>query len=85
MQLATVVGHTTSIVKHPSLAGQKLLVVQSYGVDGQSPDGEPVIAIDTLGAGLGERVLITSDGKIMRAVTKSETTPARWSVMGIAD
>ncbi len=85
MQLATIVGHATSSVKHPSLAGMKLLVAQPLAADGASPDGEPVLAIDTLGAGLGEQVVLTSDGKAMRGLTKSETTPARWSVMGIAD
>jgi ethanolamine utilization protein EutN len=85
MQVATVVGVATSTVKHPSLAGQKLLVVQSYGVDGRSPDGEPQLAVDTLGAGVGERVLISSDGKLTRQLLKSDATPVRWSVIGICD
>ena len=54
MQIALVVGTATSTVKHPSLAGRKLLIVQPYAVDGQTPDGEPVIAVDPLGAGCGE-------------------------------
>jgi len=85
MQVGTVIGQATSIVKHPSLAGQKLLVVQLFAVDGHTPDGEPVIALDRLGAGLGARVLITSDGKLMREQLDSQTTPARWSVLGIED
>ncbi len=85
MHVGTVVGQATATVKHPSLAGQKLLIVQTYGADGSTPDGEPVIALDRLGAGLGDRVLLTSDGKLMREALRSDTTPARWSVMGIAD
>jgi ethanolamine utilization protein EutN len=85
MHVALVVGTATSTVKHPSLAGWKLLIVQPYGVDGRSPDGEPVIAVDTLGAGSGERVLITSDGKTTRELLRSETTPVRWSVIGLED
>ena len=46
MQLGTVVGTATATVKHPSMAGWKLLVVQLYGADGQTPDGEPVLAVD---------------------------------------
>ncbi len=67
------------------MLGTKLLIVQFYGVDGQKVDGEPVIAVDTLGAGRGEWVLLSSDGRSTRALLKDETTPVRWSVMGIED
>ncbi len=66
MQIALVVGNATSTVKHASLAGSKLLIVQPYAVDGQTPDGEPLLALDVLSAGAGQRVLISSDGKHMR-------------------
>lgn len=85
MQLGKVVGTATSTVRHSSLQGWKLLVVQFYGVDGRTPDGEPVLAIDALGAGKGEKVMLTSDGKGTRALVGSDTTPIRWSVLGIQD
>jgi ethanolamine utilization protein EutN len=85
MQLGLVVGTATSTKKHASMEGWKLLIVQPYGVDGRTPDGEPVIAVDALGAGRGERVLITSDGKTTRELLKAEATPVRWSVCGIQD
>lgn len=85
MQVGTVVGTATSTVKHSSLLGWKLLIVQFYGVDGRTPDGEPVLAVDSLGAGHGERVILSSDGKGTRALLESDTTPVRWSVMGIQD
>jgi microcompartment protein CcmK/EutM len=85
MQVGMVVGTATSTVKHASLEGWKMLVVQFYGVDGRTPDGEPVLAVDTLGAGKGQRVILSSDGKGTRALLNSETTPVRWSVMGIQD
>jgi ethanolamine utilization protein EutN len=85
MQVGTVVGTATSTVKHPSMQGWKLLVVQFHGVDGNTPDGEPVIAVDSLGAGVGQRVLLSSDGKGTRALLQSDTTPVRWNVMGIQD
>ncbi len=85
MQLGTVVGTATSTVKHSSLQGWKMLVVQFYAADGHTPDGEPVIAVDALGAGMGDQVILTSDGKATRTLLKSETTPVRWNVMGIQD
>ena len=85
MQLARVVGTATSTIKHPSMNGWKLLIVQMLAADGKSPDGDPVMSIDSLGAGLGQTVLITSDGKGTRELMQSDNTPVRWSVMGIQD
>jgi ethanolamine utilization protein EutN len=85
MQLALIVGTATSTVKHPTLRGQKLLVVQPLLADGRTADGDPQIAVDAVGAGKGELVMITSDGRFVREVVKAENTPIRWSVIGIAD
>jgi ethanolamine utilization protein EutN len=85
MQIALVVGTATSTIKHATLRGQKLLVVQPLMADGRGADGDPQIAVDAVGAGRGERVMITSDGKFVREVLKTEATPVRWSVIGIAD
>jgi ethanolamine utilization protein EutN len=85
MLLGMVIGTATSTIRHASLAGWKLLVVQPLAADGTSPDGDPVLAIDSVGAGLGNEVIITSDGKGTRELMKSDTTPVRWSVMGIHD
>jgi ethanolamine utilization protein EutN len=85
MQLGLVVGRATSTVKHASMEGWKLLIVQPLAADSRSADGDPVVAVDALGAGTGETVIITSDGKGTRALLKSDTTPVRWSVMGIKD
>ncbi len=80
-----VIGTATSTVKHPSMEGWKLLLVQPYGPDGRSPDGDPVLVVDALGAGVGQNVIISSDGKGTRELLGSETTPVRWSVIGIKD
>ena len=85
MQLGLVVGNATSTRRHASLGGWKLLVVQPLLADGRLPDGDPVLAIDNLGAGRGERVIITSDGKGTRKLMQTDRTPVRWSVLGIAD
>jgi ethanolamine utilization protein EutN len=85
MQLGLIVGTATSTVKHASMRGQKLLIVQPLMADGRAPDGDPQIAVDSVGAGKGERVMITSDGKFTREALKAEATPVRWSVIGICD
>ena len=85
MQLARVVGTATSTIKHPTMNGWKLLIVQMLQADGRSPDGDPVISIDSLGAAVGQKVIITSDGKGTRELMGSDNTPVRWSVLGIQD
>lgn len=84
MQIGRVVGQATATVKHPSFVGWKLLVVQLLTPDGQ-PDGEPLLAIDSLGAGLADRVILSNDGAEARAMVKARNSPARWFVMGIQD
>jgi len=85
MQIARVIGHATATVKHPSMQGWKLLLVQPFLIDEITPDGDVLVAIDRMGAGLGEHVIITSDGAGTRAMMQSDTTPVRWSVTGIVD
>ncbi len=85
MLTARVVGTATATVKHASMAGWKLLVVQPLMADGRTPDGDPVIAVDALGAGTAETVIVSSDGQGTRELLGSNTTPVRWSVIGIVD
>lgn len=85
MQLARILGTATATVKHPSLAGTRLLVVQPLMADRTSPDGDPQLAIDTVAAGTGDTVVITSDGRLLRDVLKSDATPARWSTIALVD
>ncbi len=84
MQLALVIGTATATVKHSSMQGCKLLVVQPRLVDGRV-DGDPVLAVDIVGAGVGESVMITSDGRGAREFLGVEATPVRWTVIGIQD
>ena len=85
MQLATIIGTATATVKHPSLAGTRLLVVQPLMADRKSPDGDPQLAIDTVAASVGDTVVITSDGRLLRDLLQSDTTPARWSTIALLD
>ena len=80
MRLATIKGHVTSTVKHKSLDGWRLLIAIP-----ESPDLAPQIVLDNLGAGIGQRVMISSDGSEARKMVGDQRSPARWSVMGIID
>ncbi len=76
-----VIGTATSTVKHPSMDGWKLLVVRTD----KNPDNDPVLAVDTQGAGVGDDVVISSDGKFTSKLIGTKVTPVRWSVIGIID
>jgi len=80
MRLATIRGYATSAVKHSSLEGWRLLLAEP-----DSADLAPQIVLDNLGAGIGQKVMISSDGSEARKMVGSERSPARWSVMGIID
>ena len=84
MQCALVKGRATSTVKHESLEGQKLLICQFLGNERQ-PIGDPVLALDKLGAGKGDIVMITSDGSGRRDLLQQTNSPARWWTLGIVD
>lgn len=85
MLLALVIGTAVATKKHATMQGQKLLVVQPQLRDGKTPDGDPQIAVDGVGAGIGEMVMITSDGRTARKIVGHDNTPVRWTVIGIQD
>ena len=80
MRLATIKGHVTSTMKHKSLEGWRLLIAIP-----ESPDLAPQIVLDALGAGIGQKVLISSDGSEARKIVGDPRSPARWTVLGIID
>ncbi|RUL85944.1 EutN/CcmL family microcompartment protein [Tautonia sociabilis] len=83
MQLGRVIGTATSTIKHPTFNGERLLIVQLEGADGRA-DGDPVLAFDRLGAGRGDRVILTNDGRALQEMIGRDT-PGRWSVIGLPD
>lgn len=83
MQMAQILGTATSTIKHATLVGERLLVAQLLTADG-GPEGEPLLVFDRLGARRGDRVIVTNDGRAMQELL-GNTTPARWSVLGIPD
>jgi ethanolamine utilization protein EutN len=84
MQIGRVVGQAVSTVKHPSFEGWRLLLVQPLTPDGGA-DGEPLLAIDSLGAGKADRVILTNDGAGARELVGIRNSPVRWMVLGICD
>jgi ethanolamine utilization protein EutN len=84
MQLGRIVGHGVSTVKHASLKGWRLLLVQMLTADDRE-DGEPILAIDALGAGTGDLVIVTNDGAEARKAVGAKDSPVRWMVLGVCD
>jgi microcompartment protein CcmK/EutM len=60
-------------------------VVQPYGPDGLTPDGDPILTVDALGAGAGEIVILSNDRRLAQQMLGSQKTPVCWSVIGIVD
>jgi len=82
---ALVIGNATSTLKHETLTGRKLLIVQPLGPGHRGADGDPVLTVDVFGAGVGDYVMISSDGKYTAETIGKKATPVRWSVVGIID
>ena len=84
MLLARVEGNVVATRKHPSLEGWRLLICQPIDAAGR-PEGSPQIAIDAHGAGMHQRVIVSSDGSSARKAVGDERSPVRWLVLGIVD
>ncbi len=83
MQLARVIGTVVATIKNESLEGRKLLVVQTLNKDLQ-PTGKPLVAVDSVGAGIGELVFWCR-GKEASFPFKREDTPTDCTIIGIVD
>lgn len=84
MKLARVIGNVVATVKHPSLNGRKLMMVQPidpYGKDA----GEQLIAVDTVQAGPGDQVLLLDEGTSARQILQLGNAPIRCVIVGIVD
>jgi len=84
MQIGRVIGTVVSTQKHRKLDGAKLLLVQPLALDGQ-PRGVAVLTIDSVGAGIGERVLIVIEGKAAGAALRRKAAPVDAAIIGIID
>ena len=84
MQLGTVIGYATSTIKHASLVGWRLVIVQPLNAK-REPEADPVVAVDKFNAGTGQTVIINCDGKGAREYVGNDKSPVRWFVIGIED
>ena len=84
MIIGRVIGTITSTINHPFYDGKKLLVVEK-----EDPAGTPLVdylvAVDDVGAGEGERVLVLDEGNGARQVFASKDAPVRSVIVGIID
>jgi ethanolamine utilization protein EutN len=84
MFLARVVGNVVSTIKHESYAGTKLMLVQPITPEGED-DGDSLLAVDTVGAGVGERVVVLRQGIAAAQVLGIDRPPIRSVIAGIVD
>lgn len=84
MRVCKVIGHVVATVKHPSLAARTVLVVS------ESPGrGDPTVpmqlAVDGVGAGVGDEVIVSESGAAGADVTGIKYPPVRSVIVGIVD
>ncbi len=84
MILGRIIGSVVSVIHHPIVEGRKLLVAERLDANGR-PTGGYVIAIDAIGAGQGETVLILDEGNGARQILDDTDAPVRSLVVGIVD
>ena len=84
MQLARVIGTLVSTQKHRTLEGATLLLVQPLTLDDR-PRGVPLLTIDSVGAGVGEKVLIVLEGRAAGEALRRRAAPVDAAIIGIVD
>jgi ethanolamine utilization protein EutN len=82
--IARVIGNLTATQKHESHVGKKILLVQPHNLENE-PMGDPIVALDSVDAGVGDRVLAVQEGfSAMTAVGRPES-PIDAAVIGVID
>lgn len=84
MRIARVIGNVVATVKHPALVGAKLLLVDEEDPDG-GLRGRPSLALDTVDAGEGDRVLVLDEGNSAAQVLRRPRGPVRAVIVGVVD
>ena len=84
MKICRVTGTVVATVKHPTLVGTKLMTVQPLDGD-QRPVGGSYLAVDRVQAGVGDLVLVLSEGNGSRQLTGETLSPMRSMIVGIVD
>lgn len=84
MEMGLVVGRVTATRKDENLVGAKLLVTQSIDINGNPLESLPIITVDTVGAGVGEKVFYVKGSMASRAV-RNANSPVDAAIVGIID
>ena len=84
MQIARVVGTVVATQKHEAFAGAELLLVQPVGLD-DMPRGTALLAVDSVGAGVREKVLIVMEGRAAGEALGRKGAPVDAAIIGIID
>jgi len=84
MILGKVIGNVVSTIKLPVYQGYKILIVQPVN-DKEGSQGESVLALDTVQAGVGDMVLVIDEGNSSRLIMNNSTAPVRTMIVGIVD
>ena len=84
MLIGRIIGDVVATQKSPSHEGRKILVVQPLNLDG-TDRGDPVLALDAVDAGIGERVLLTTEGFSAMTAVGRPNSPIDAAVIGIID
>ena len=84
MLFARIDGTIVASACHPSMAGHRTVICQPLDAEGRD-EGTPVLAVDPLGAGLHQRVVLTTDGSATRKLVGDPKSPLRNLIIGIVD
>src|SRR5919197_3327283 len=84
MQLARVVGTVVATQKHRKFEGAKLLLVQPLNID-DTPRGGALLAVDGVGAGVDEKVLVVLEGRAAGEALGRKAAPVDAAIVGIID
>lgn len=84
MILARITGNVVSTIHHPIVDGKKMLLAERLDQDSK-PTGGYLIAMDAIGAGMGETVIILDEGSGARQILDDPEAPIRSIVVGIVD
>lgn len=84
MFLGRVIGNVVATQKDPSYSAKTLLVVQPLSLEG-SADGDAIVAVDSVGAGAGETVLVVVEGRSTALAMDRKLAPANAAIVGIVD
>ena len=85
MLLCRIVGRAVATHSHPSLDGFKMLLCQQENADGKPIGDPPFVAIDLFGAGVHQRVFVSTDGIGARGIVNDEDSPVRNYIQGVID